>query len=81
MGNSSSVNKPPSPKIANARRDALNSTGNVTTWKTNAIEKARIPRLTKNDPLKNKPIKINGIDIADPRLATGTIAARILSGA
>ena len=69
--------------MRNALADALNSTGNVTSWNITAKEKQMIPRLIRTAPVflvKNNPIRINGHASVEPRLATGTIAVRSVSG-
>ena len=82
-GSSLSLKMPCSPKMRNALADALNSTGNVTSWNITAKEKQMIPRLIRTAPVflvKNNPIRINGHASVEPRLATGTIAVRSVSG-
>lgn len=78
-----SLKMPCSPKMRSALADALNSTGNVTSWNITAKEKQMIPRLIRTAPVflvKNNPIRINGHASVEPRLAAGTIAVRSVSG-
>ena len=59
-----------------ARLDALNSTGNVTTWKRTAAAIAIIPnKINPEAPIKI-PAKIKKKEAFDPKLATGTSAWR-----
>ena len=69
--------------ITSARRDALNSTGSVTSWNSTANENAMIPSSINMLPVRlenNSPIKISGHANVDPIFATGTMALRRLSG-
>ena len=71
---------------AKARRLALNSTGNVTSWNTTDRPKQTIPKLMKKSEAlpreeKRMPSKIRGMAILEPKLVTGIMAARSLMGA
>ena len=71
---------------ARARRLALNSTGNVTSWNTTEKPKQMMPRLMKKSEAlpreeKRMPNRIRGMAILEPKLVTGMMAARSLMGA
>jgi len=66
-----------------ARLEALNSTGRVITWNRTAPVKNRIPRSISQVSAglwKMKPMKNRGNAARLPKLATGAIAERMLSG-
>ena len=66
-----------------ALRDALNSTGRVTSWKRVAKEKKAMPANIKNSPAppKSKPMIKSGMEIMEPKLHTGTMLKRSFRGA
>ena len=63
-----------------ARELALNSTGRVTIWNSTAPAKNMMPIFIRPVAPKNIPARIRGKPSVEPKLATGRIACRKLSG-
>jgi hypothetical protein len=78
---SSVIKTPESESRRSARLLASNSTGSVTKWNMSTPKKKRIPTSMRSGDLKSNPMKNRGKASPDPKLAIGTMAFLIFSGA